>query len=174
MTSVHGSLLISVLLLFSTSACGSGTETRNEAANRDDVIMEYGRALLTTDYDSMAALLEPDVRDAWISTPEFTQLKEIPVPDNIELRNLSFSVVSDQGSTIDVIYEGERCAPSVTNEFSSTTVVSSDNSGDAVVNEGSVVFGEVVCSAIAPGFEPPFSPVRFIEVEGEWYATLES
>jgi len=99
----------------------------------------------------------------------YSGLSEIPVDSEIEVDDLSFEVLVDDGSRVEVVYLGERCARSVENRFSSTTVAGDESNVDGTVNSGTVVFGGVECFEIGGDRSADAS---FVAVSGQWFVEL--
>lgn len=160
-TQIRLTCLVVVVLL---AACSTGSTTTTQG--RDDVIIQWGKAKLSADFEAMAELLEPAARDQWTSSSSFQQLLDIPQPE-VELKNLSFDIESETGNTVNVVYTGERCAQTVANDFVTTTVASSDEASSST--GGSVAFGEIQCVDLR---DSDVAPDRFMLIDDVWYATL--
>jgi len=75
----------------------------------------------------------------------------------------------DDGSRVEVAYLGERCARTVENRFSSTTVAGDESDVDESINSGTVVYGEVECFEIGGDRSADAS---FVAVSGRWFVEL--
>lgn len=162
--------VILTAVFLTAAACGSETGASDTAkGDRTDVILGYGEALLRGDVAAMSTYLEPSVQETWIESDVYSGLSEIPVDSKIEVNNLSFEILVDDGSRVEVAYLGERCARTVENQFSNTTVTDDQSNADGTVNSGTVVYGEVECFEIGGDRSADAS---FVAVSGRWFVEL--
>ena len=129
--------------------------------------MVHGDAL------TMSELTEPSAKAA-VSAEESAALESIEPPVGVGVMDFGFTVVHEEEMSVEVVYTGERCAPTVTKRFGPTTVAGGvDVPGGpdrSSVNEGVLECGDVECIdlGVTPGLG---SPCRFVEVDGRWYRT---
>ena len=156
-------------------SCGgaSGGESQGDVrrTHRDAVIEAWGNAAVRGDLNVLVGLLEPRVRSS-ISAEQLDEMDSLGQPREVTVTDFGFEIVSEDAQSVEVRYTGERCAPTMTKTFGTTTIVGdASTASTSLSGEGTIVEGDVVCVDLEaePG---PLSPHRFVEVDGEWYGTF--
>lgn len=190
----HLRALVACLALWA-AACGQDdgqTVAATADPARDEVIEAFGEALSSRELDAVIDLLEPamqerlegsqGIRELSASMAAFEEMNDSGVdPD------LSWEIVSEEGSSVFVEYAGEMCGPTfvepsepatpesnpVTETIPPTTYVEGPDSPPSTSFSsagGTWELGETVCSDVSEGWEP-LMPFEFVRTDGEWYAT---
>lgn len=158
------------------TACGSTTDGATVAgtppvSGLETVAEDYGRALILGDTPALVDLIDPRLTSA-LTAQDRAALDALgPSGDGVELHDFSVEVVRQDPTSAEVVYAGERCAPTLSYESPETTLSGGKPDAPTTVGVGSIVAGEVECIDIGASSK---APVRFVQVDGRWYGTLPS
>ncbi len=175
-------LVVFVVLALIGASCGESDPEADgpvDHSDRDQVIEGFGIAMFGSDIEGTIDYLEPELQGeerARLTSGrrDYPEIYEsLLPPDDFELRDFAFEIVSDAGSSVEVRYSGQRCGT----EHDGPAVVTTLSSDDAqpgpegsVSEAGPLVFG---CNDLSP--ENP-ADVRaeweFVEIDGLWYARI--
>ena len=169
------SLLVAATCLFAAS-CGSTTnEATTPTTSVDDdletVADDYGRALLLGDTTALVDLIDPRLTSQMTDQDRAALDALARSNGEVELNDFAAEVVRRDSTSADVVFAGERCAPTLATQFPDTTLAGDDDSPATAVGAGSVVEGDVECVDIAEASKA-FTPVKFVLVDGRWYGTI--
>lgn len=163
------------VLLAGLSGCAGASDdhvaTEATATSRDEVVVAFGRAMFTGDTAAMVDLLEPGAASTLSKADKELLAGLSPTADDVEVRHLAYETVSIDDDTLEVRYTGERCAPTQHTQFPETTAVAGPGDSGSSAAAGVQVDGEVTCASIADQ-QATRPPTRFVQVDGQWYATL--
>jgi len=165
-----GALLISCGGATSGGSEGDGAAS-TAGSDRDAVIEQFGRAMVSGDITALVSMLEPSVQ-ASLTAEDRSSFEAVERSGGqAELKDFSYSIVREDQTSANVEYAGERCAPTVSQVFGPTSLAGDETSPDQSSTDGGAVIetGEVVCSDIGAVLA---APVEFVNIDGRWYGRV--